>query len=158
MATTLSASTAIMNDLSTVTTNENVVEEAPPSYESLFIEANTSDDIQCQLRSTVPTVNHQCQQPFGNTQLIRSQPIQTIKSHTVWSVLNILFCCCCFGCIASCYSLKTGKLKEQGNTQGALKASKRARSWNVFATGFGVVMFFIQIIGYAIIDSSKIST
>jgi hypothetical protein len=144
----------MMENLSKEKTSEDVVQEAPPSYHLLYGKSNTSEDVQSQPSSFVLTDNDQCGQPAVNVKLTPSQPIYTIESYIIWSILNILCCCCCFGFIACCFLMKTKDLKEHGDIQGALKASKTARKWNLFTTVFGITMISLQITYYMIASSS----
>jgi hypothetical protein len=123
-------STVLMDKLSKDKTSEDVVQKPPPSYQELFGEPNTSDNVQ-------------------------SQPIYNIKSHITWSILNILFCCWCFGCVACCFSMKTKELRERGDIQGASKASTAARQWNMLSTAFGITITIITIFFYALFISNQ---
>jgi Interferon-induced transmembrane protein len=140
------ASIVPMDDLPQEKPSEDIVEQPPPSYQLLFSTPNTSENVQCQPKSIVLTVNGQCRQPFVSAQSISGQPIYCIKSHITWSILNIIFCCCLCGCVACCFSMKTKNLKKQGDTQGALKASKTAKTWNTISTIAGIILITINII------------
>jgi hypothetical protein len=85
-------------------------------------------------------------QPFVGVQPTPGQPIYNIKSHIFWSIFNIVFCCLCFGCVACWFGKKTNDLKKQGDIQGALKASKKARLWNNIATIVGCFLIMFQIL------------
>jgi hypothetical protein len=144
-----------MDKLSKNKTSEDVVQKPPLSYQVLFGEPNTSDNIQSQPQSVVLTSNDQCRQPFVSVQSTASQPIYNIKSHITWSILNILFCCWCFGCVACCFSMKTKELRERGDIQGASKASTAARQWNMLSTAFGITITIITIFFYALFISNQ---
>jgi hypothetical protein len=137
----------IMNNTSLGTTNENVVQDVLPSYQSLFPTPNTSNDIQCQPPLTMSTVNDQVREAFVDMQFTDNQPIYTVNSYIAWSILNMLFCLCYVGCIPCMFSIETKILKQKGDIQGALKASKAARKWNIFVTMFGIFIFlFVSFI------------
>ena len=140
------ASIVPMDDLSQEKPSEDIVEQLPPSYQLLFGKPNLSNNSQRQPNSIVLTGNYQCQQPVVSTQSISSPPVYSINSHIIWSILNIIFCCCFCGCVACCFSLRTKDLKNAGDIQGALLASKKARAWNTFSTLFGVIMITFNII------------
>ncbi|CAF0934792.1 unnamed protein product [Adineta steineri] len=69
-----------------------------------------------------------------------------IESYMCWSIFSILFCGVGLGCIACCFSFKVGHLFEQGDIQGALRASKDARTMNILATLFGIIILIMCIL------------
>jgi hypothetical protein len=150
------ASVVLMDDLSQEKPSEDIVEEQPPSYQLLFGKSNLSNNSQHQPKSIVMTGNDRCRQSLVIVQPTSDQPIYCIESHLVWSILNIIFCCCLCGCVACCFSMQTKRLKNQGNIQGALKASKTARKWNAISTSVGIIMISINII-YHIVAATTYS-
>ena len=76
---------------------------------------------------------------------INFQSIDEIKTYKSWSIINILFCCMCFGAFALYYSYKTEKFKRQRQTQDAINSSKMAQNINFVATIAGVLLIIIYV-------------
>ncbi|CAF1180097.1 unnamed protein product [Rotaria sp. Silwood1] len=142
----LSTSNLVQNVQSEEQTTKNVILTEPPSYESCLTNTNTSHQVhyQSQLGSRD---NDQCTQAFiGVRPTFPNQSIDQIETYIVWSIFNILCCCLCFGCVACCYPNKTQRLKGRNDFQGALKASKQARTWNSIATIFGICNLIFGVV------------
>ncbi|CAF0987689.1 unnamed protein product [Adineta steineri] len=124
-----------------------------PSQRQLVstISKNTHDSNQEQpQRQSILTINentHDLNQKPSQRQLVSTiNNPDEIESYMCWSILSILFCGVGLGCIACCFSWKAGRLLEQGDTQGALRASKDARTMNILATLFGIIIIIIGIL------------
>ncbi|CAF1500047.1 unnamed protein product [Rotaria sordida] len=143
---TLSTSNSVQNVQSEEQTTKNdVCTEPPPPYESCVNNANTSLEVHYQSRLGSRN-NDECTQAFVEARSPPTQSIDQIETYIVWSIFNILCCCLCFGCLACCYGNKTQQLKERNDVQGALKASKQARTWNTIATIFGICELIIGVL------------
>ncbi|CAF4084108.1 unnamed protein product [Adineta steineri] len=102
---------------------------------------------QRQLVSTISKNTHDSNQEQPQRQLISTNNNHDeIESYMCWPIFSILFCGVGLGCIACCFSLKVGHLFKQGDTQGALRASKDARTMNILATLFGIIIIIIYIL------------
>jgi hypothetical protein len=145
MADNFSPSTSVMNDISKEKTTENVMHKEPLPCGSSLNNTNTSGQVPHQPRPT-STYNGESIQPFIDARSMPNPSAEKIKTHIVWSCLNILCCCWCVGCIACHYSLETERLRKNGDIQGALKNSERARSINVVGTMLGVIIIIIDVI------------
>ncbi|CAF0935902.1 unnamed protein product [Adineta steineri] len=126
-------------------------QEQPQRQLILTIDENTHDlnqkPSQRQLVSTISKNTHDSNQEQPQRQLISTNNNHDeIESYMCWSIFSILFCGVGLGCIACCFSLKVGHLFEQGDTQGALRASKDARTMNILATLFGIIIIIICIL------------
>jgi len=145
MADNFSPSTSVMSDISKEQTTENVIYKEPLPCGSSLNNANISGQVSHQPRPT-STYNGESIQPFINARSIPNRLAEEIKTYMVWSCLNILCCCWCVGCIACHYSLVTKRLRQNGDIQGALKASERARTINIISTMLGVIIMIIDVI------------
>jgi hypothetical protein len=117
---------------------EDVNEEQPPPYQSL----NSN------IINLIPTRSEPSQrQPEDSVYLTTTNVnLDSIKDHQCWSVFNILCCWCVLGCVACYFSHETNKLIQQGDRQGALRASRYARNFNRIATIVGVLFIILYII------------
>jgi hypothetical protein len=148
MAANFSPSTSVMNDISKEQTTEKVINKEPLPSGSSLNNANISGQVSHQPRPT-STYNGESIQPFINARSIPNPLEEKIKTYIVWSCLNILCCCWCVGCIACHYSLETTRLRQNGDIQGALETSERARNINIVSTTLGVfitTMYLIYIL------------
>jgi hypothetical protein len=119
-------------------------EESPPSYIGLNPLLNKPNNpIQPQAEWKV---NH----PDTHCVLRVTDPeLNNIQNYQGWSILNILCCCWCLGCVACYYSCKTDSFISKGNIQSALSASRNARTINIIATVLGIIIILINIIYFA---------
>jgi hypothetical protein len=74
-----------------------------------------------------------------------TQQIVYISEYMGWSIFNILFCCVILGGFACMKSRETRDRKRFGDLQGALKASKSAKTLNIWATVIGIVIIIIFV-------------
>ncbi len=63
-----------------------------------------------------------------------------------WSIASIICCCLVFGIVAVIYSSKVTPLYDQGDFEGAKKASEKAELWLIIAITAGIVLFPFQMI------------
>jgi hypothetical protein len=139
--------TSTVNDFSSDPPQENVVHAPPPSYGFLnpSVLDNTNDVGQ---KPTQYQPQPQWSSPgtVGSPQTMYSIPtmvnpeINNVENYMVWSVLNILFCCLCLGFVSCYYSMETNNSKVRGDIQGALNASRTARTLNIITTCLGLII------------------
>ncbi len=73
-------------------------------------------------------------------------------------VLGVFFCLILgmpFGIVANHYAGKVQQSWDMGDMQGAMQASKRARTWNIWATVFIVIGLIVVIIRFSTLSSSS---
>jgi hypothetical protein len=100
MAASFPPSLAI-NDLSDDQITENVIYKEPRLFESSLKNTNNLHSVQHQSGSrTRTTHNAKYIQALLDEQSIRHPLADDIKTPTVWSIFNILWCCTCIGCFA----------------------------------------------------------
>jgi len=75
--------------------------------------------------------------------------LNSIENYQVWSILNILCCCWILGCVACYFSLETNNHKVRGDVQGALNASRNARTINIISTVLGIILNINLILYYS---------
>ncbi len=145
---------SVISDSSRGPITENVVYSPAPSYG--FVNPSTLDNT-----NNVNQKPAQYQPQWGaagNVEhtpniyvvppTVANQELNQVESYTVWSVLNIFFCCWILGCVACAFSLQTNNAKERGDLHGALSASRTARTINIISTVLGVIIYIIYILYY----------
>jgi hypothetical protein len=147
--------TSTFNDFSSGPPQDNVVHAPPPSYgflnPSVLNNANNIDQKPTQYQ---PQPQWSPTGTFGNTQNMYGVPtivnvnpdLNNVENYIVWSVLNILCCCLCLGFVGCYYSLETNNAKVRGDIQGALTASRNARTINIITTCLGLIINTIYIL------------
>ncbi len=134
----------LVNDFSPNSTREN---ELPPSYTSIINNSNNihpkSDQYQFQFGTTRNVIHTQ---NMSNVSTSFNQELNNIENYKVWSIINIIFCCLCLGCVACFYSVETDDAKLRGDIQGALNASRNARTINIVATILGIIILIIYVL------------
>lgn len=69
-----------------------------------------------------------------------------VPNYLIWSILSTLFCCLPAGIVAIVYATQVdGKLRS-GDYDGAVQASKNAKTWAFVSAGLGIVVFIIYFI------------
>jgi hypothetical protein len=83
------------------------------------------------------------QQPvYGQQPGYGQQPAQPIPNHLVWSILTTIFCCLPFGIVSIVHAAQVDAKRAGGDIQGALDASRKARTWAIAAAVAGPVLVF----------------
>ncbi|CAF3942509.1 unnamed protein product, partial [Rotaria sp. Silwood1] len=150
-STTFSASNPLVEDLLKDETKENIVDKEPSRYGFINPEAlkNIND-------CGPSTLQYQSQgKTIGNVEGIpytypvpstMNRPIGEIKTYRIWSALNIVCGCLILGLVAGYYSSETEELRNKGDIQGALNASRKARTINIIATIGGITAIIIYVL------------
>jgi hypothetical protein len=81
------------------------------------------------------------------------------KNYLVESILVTIFCCLIFGIIGIVNAAKVNSEYEAGNYEGALAASKQAKTWTLWGfiiglAGVVIVLFLYLVMGIAILGSA----
>ncbi|ARV13440.1 CD225/dispanin family protein [Gilvibacter sp. SZ-19] len=81
------------------------------------------------------------------------------KNYLVESILVTIFCCLIFGIIGIVNAAKVNSEYEAGNYEGALAASKQAKTWTLWGfiiglAGVVIVGFLYLVMGIAILGSA----
>ena len=81
------------------------------------------------------------------------------KNYLVESILVTIFCCLIFGIIGIVNAAKVNSEYEAGNYEGALAASKQAKTWTLWGfliglAGVVLVGFLYLVMGIAILGSA----
>ncbi len=129
---------------------ENVVEKDPPSYACEYPLSNNTYNVG---QNTIQSQPQPQFVPTGNVVVttahvpkVVNPVLNDINNYQCWSILNILCCCICLGAVACYYSSKTDSALLRGDIQGALNASRNARTFNIIATVIGVIIITLNII------------
>ncbi|CAF0848321.1 unnamed protein product [Adineta steineri] len=143
----MATSDLTIHDLSKDGNSTKVIYSEPPAYTVQSKEPINYPNIHTQVHQPQPTYNiNSTPSSINPCRNIIQSTIQT-SSYKDWSILNIIFCNICFGCLALHYSNKTKDLKRNGLVQDALKTSKVARNINLVNTLMGIfaLIFFFFI-------------
>lgn len=87
------------------------------------------------------------QQP--NNQQMPPQP----DNYLVWAILVTVLCCLPFGVASIIYSVKVGSLYAQGDYNGAVDASQKAKKFAMIG-GIGGLVFIIIYVIFMVIDGA----
>lgn len=66
-------------------------------------------------------------------------------NHLVWAILTTLLCCLPFGIASIVFASKVDTLYNNGDFEGAEKASKNARTWAIVSAIVGFVFTIIYV-------------
>ncbi len=80
-----------------------------------------------------------------------NQPVN-IPNYLVQSILVTLFCCLPFGIVAIVFAAQVNSKAQAGDIQGAMQASKQAKTWCWASVGVSLVVFVLYM-GLMIIGS-----
>ena len=69
-----------------------------------------------------------------------------VPNHLVWSILATIFCCIPFGIPAIVFSSQVDSMLRAGDYEGALEASRKAKTWCWVAFGCGVAAVALYLI------------
>lgn len=80
------------------------------------------------------------------------------KNYLVESILVTIFCCLIFGIIGIVNAAKVNSEYEAGNYEGALAASKQAKTWTMWGfivglAGYVIIAFMYLVLGIALFGS-----
>jgi Interferon-induced transmembrane protein len=134
--------------------DEKVAQEKPQPSRSSLNYAFDTDEVQYEAQSELKN-NADTAVSLANASLDGIRSTEWVKTHEAWSFFNIFCCQICLGGIALHFSRKTKYLSRHGDTQGAIKASKRAKNINIAATVIGIVIILLHLLGF--ISSQYIS-
>lgn len=75
------------------------------------------------------------------------QPMQSPPSnYLVFAILTTIFCCQVFGIVSIVYAAQVNSKWYAGDYQGAINASKNAKTWAWVAFASGFIIAFISIL------------
>lgn len=84
-----------------------------------------------------------------------SAPSQPIPNHLAWAIIAavVSFCLCCFvggipGVVAIVYAAQVNSKLNQGDFDGARRASDTAKTWCWVATGLAIFGVLLNIWGF----------
>ncbi|HBK46447.1 MAG TPA: hypothetical protein DDZ67_08440 [Xanthomonadaceae bacterium] len=82
-------------------------------------------------------------------------PLQPVPNHLVWAIISTVLatCLCCplglIGIVAIVFSTKVNSLLNQGDIEGAKRASANAKTWCWVATALAIIGLLINIAMFA---------
>ncbi|MFK5957719.1 MAG: CD225/dispanin family protein [Lutibacter sp.] len=79
------------------------------------------------------------------------------KNYLVGSILATIFCCQPFGIVSIVYASQVNSKFAAGDYEGAQKASKKAKSWLMWAVISGLVVGVVFLLIYGSIFAALIS-
>jgi hypothetical protein len=71
---------------------------------------------------------------------------QNVPNYLPQAILTTLFCCLPFGIVAIVYAAQVNTKLQVGDYEGALQASKSARTWCWASFGAGLAVFLIYFL------------
>ena len=84
-------------------------------------------------------------------------PTEQVPNHLVLAILVTAFCCLPFGIVSIVYAAQVNSKAYAGDIQGAMDASRRAKTWALASLGVGLLVgvayFVIGLIGAAAANS-----
>lgn len=120
----------------------------------------TQPQMQQQVQPQPMNINNfqQAQQPMNtqppfqqpNNQQMPPQP----DNYLVWAILVTVLCCLPFGVASIIYSVKVGSLYAQGDYNGAVDASQKAKKFAMIG-GIGGLVFIIIYVIFAVIAGAN---
>ena len=123
-------------------------------------ETPTQPQMQQQVQPQPMNINNfqQTQQPMNtqppfqqpNNQQMPPQP----DNYLVWAILVTVLCCLPFGVASIIYSVKVGSLYAQGDYNGAVDASQKAKKFAMIG-GIGGLVFIIIYVIFAVIAGAS---
>lgn len=84
-------------------------------------------------------------------------PAQSMPNYLVQSILVTLFCCLPFGIVAIVYAAQVNGKLIAGDVQGAMQASKSARTWCWVSFWFGLVSLAISLVYFVVVFMAVIA-
>jgi len=75
---------------------------------------------------------------------------QTVPNYLVQSILVTLFCCQPFGIVAIIYSAQVNRKLQAGDYEGAVQASKMAKTWCWIAFGAFLAVAILSILLFVV--------
>lgn len=70
-------------------------------------------------------------------------PMGPVNNNMVIAILTTIFCCLPLGIVAIVNASQVNKKLAMGDYNGALQASKQAKTWSMVALGVGLVVGFL---------------
>lgn len=77
-----------------------------------------------------------------------------IPNYLVWSILTTIFCCLPFGIVSIVFAAKVDGLRAAGDIQGAMEASRKAKTWAIVAASAGLVILVLYLVFFLVIGAS----
>lgn len=77
-----------------------------------------------------------------------------IPNYLVWSILTTIFCCLPFGIVSIVFAAKVDGLRAAGDIQGAMEASRKAKTWAIVAASAGLVVVVLYLVFFLVIGAS----
>lgn len=77
-----------------------------------------------------------------------------IPNYLVWSILTTIFCCLPFGIVSIVHAARVDGRRAGGDIQGAMEASRKAKTWAIVAASAGVVVALLYLIFFLFVGVS----
>lgn len=78
-----------------------------------------------------------------------------VRTHLVFALLTLVFCCLPLAIPAIVYAVQVSGKMEQGDVEGALRASRRARLWSWISFGVGLALVLAALAAMAFALASQ---
>ncbi|MBD2354252.1 CD225/dispanin family protein [Tolypothrix sp. FACHB-123] len=80
---------------------------------------------------------------------------QNVPNYLPQAILVTLFCCLPFGIVAIVYAAQVNTKLQVGDYEGAMQASKSAKTWCWVSFGSALVFFVIYILFIIVLSSAS---
>jgi uncharacterized membrane protein YjgN (DUF898 family) len=84
---------------------------------------------------------------------VAATPDPVIHTHLGWALLSAILCFLPVGLVAVYFSLRTHRALEDGDLDGAARASRRSVHWLVAALVIGVLLYLFLAIVFALLGA-----
>ena len=99
-----------------------------------------------------PSSQPQYQFNFGGAQQTQQPMGPKPNNYMVWSILATLFCCLPLGIWSIICSSKVNRLYQQGDYNGAVDASNKAKRWVIISAIIGIIANVAYVFTSGVLD------
>jgi hypothetical protein len=85
-------------------------------------------------------------------------PSQPPQNYLVWAILTTLFCCLPFGIAAIVFATQVNSKWAMGDVNGAMDASRRARTFSIVSAALGVAGIALGAILFVFLVANSTTT
>ena len=78
-----------------------------------------------------------------------------VRTHLVFALLTLVLCCLPLAIPAIVYAVQVSGKVEQGDVEGALRASRRARLWSWISFGVGLALVLFALVAMIVVLVSE---
>lgn len=91
-----------------------------------------------------------CGTQLGKTEPEKREVKENVPNYLVQAILVTIFCCLPFGIPAIVFAAQVNGRLESGDYEGAVRASKQAKTWCWVSFGVGIAAVLVWILMFAV--------